>query len=754
MHALERMAALLRAAAMLALLLTLSGVAGWPNASAQDDEQTEPPVPEGVLVIRTAVCTVEAEPPVPAALLTEDELAGETTCVDGPPAFVFVDDFEAFEAPSGTEVALEVGLHTLTDANSGASREFEIVEAVVSTLVVTTYEVVLPTETPTEVSEAEPIATETSEPVVEAASVGSVTLVTHLCRQGIGATAELDGIATWGQQLVACPVVVLENDAAAVTEGAVTANDPVVPLTYDQTVAYEDGTSVARSLGEGTFAQAAVCESDLAESLNGVDSDDRCYDQSGYAFPDIPAGPVTVTSTDAPGQEPAEFTFLTAKTAPGAISDAGVIQDPGDGTDTVELDTSVAPDVTVHLFFAPEPIEGQVTIVGHLCPAAIESRNDFNALGDVEDKLAACGSITLPGNPAPPEGATAGEQTFAVTVQGADAISQAIPGLPFAPATVCERNLPASIDDDPSNDLCLDASGYVADDILQGEIRVAATTPPAGARFVAAEIGPDPDDTDAVITARGTTGLTRIDTTGDGNVVVHVFFVPVPVATATLIPTKTATPTKTPTKTPTNTPRPTRTSTPRPINTPTHTPILRNTPPPDVSGPATSTAVTAPTATGAPSVSSADDPGLVMVDDAPIIPPPNLGEEPPPVQSSVDDFGDPDVIDGEGIPEPVVAPAADPFGNIEDPAADPFGNIEDPAADPFGDAGDDVTAEEIAEEQKAAAEVAKVDGGEDLPTVGTARATPSATPLWLILAGLGLVGVGLVTGRRRYTGIS
>ena len=73
MNAAERIAALLRAVAILGLLLALSGAAGWPIVRAQDDEPTETPVPalEGTLRILTAVCTVDAEPPAPVAILTD-----------------------------------------------------------------------------------------------------------------------------------------------------------------------------------------------------------------------------------------------------------------------------------------------------------------------------------------------------------------------------------------------------------------------------------------------------------------------------------------------------------------------------------------------------------------------------------------------------------------------------------------------------------------------------------------------------------
>jgi len=118
--------------------------------------------------------------------------------------------------------------------------------------------------------------------------------------------------------------------------------------------------------------------------------------------------------------------------------------------------------------------------------------------------------------------------------------------------------------------------------------------------------------------------------------------------------------------------------------------------------------------------------------DPPDIPEPNIRDDLPPLPPSQSDPGDPNFPEEDFGPDPVDQPADDPFGNI--------------------DPEDEVSAEEVEADKQAEAEVAKVDEGKDLPTVGTARASGDATALWLFVAGLAMVGAAIATRRRGRAG--
>jgi hypothetical protein len=197
------------------------------------------------------------------------------------------------------------------------------------------------------------------------------------------------------------------------------------------------------------------------------------------------------------------------------------------------VDVSIAEQTpaTVYAVFytAPETAEaaipGSVLITKHICPAEIQSQEEFDALGDFITKAQTCPVITLPGN-AGPDGAVNGNDQesplgfdFQVTF-GETAVN--IDSATFVPEQLCEADL-GDINGDPNDNLCLDTSHYAYEGVSQGPVTITEVTPPDGYAFGALEFGPDSGDEATLVETVPAEGRIELDTTGDDSVVLHVY---------------------------------------------------------------------------------------------------------------------------------------------------------------------------------------------------------------------------------------
>lgn len=550
----------LTAVLVLALML-LSGLTVAP-ATAQDDQTPEPSAEAatGSLLISTFACIRDDVAEGTVTVSTSDALAA-FDCESGGSATISIDGGEPIEVADSDELELAAGPHNVTEVSQGGALQIDVpadgeVTVAISTAVAPDAEE--PEDEPTATEESVEAAEE-----VEEAAEGSIRVVTHLCRRGIDDAAELDALS-WSGQIVACPVAVLPDDYGDITPDSITANDPDDPATYDLTINYDvAGTETSVSIADAALMVSALCEADLG-NLNGDGDDNRCWDQSGYGVSDATEGDAEILATDLPE----DYSLALARGADGSDDGAAIT---GYDADSVSLTTTGNPEVAVHLFLLPEPLQNTLTVIGHLCPEPITSRTAFTGIGDFYDQIVTCPSFVLPGDSPAPGGLTAGELSPTILVRGSDEVGQAMADVAFEQRLVCESDLPQNIDGDPNNDLCLDLSRYVFSGVTQGTpVTVAAAGAAPGTKYVGVAFEPGSGD-DATFVSAGAFGTIKLDTTADGDVTIHVFYGPEPPATATATATKTPAVTRTPTPG-----GPTATRTPTPDG-----PTVTRTPDPD-----------------------------------------------------------------------------------------------------------------------------------------------------------------------------
>ncbi len=507
----------------IAILLTISVMQSMPapSVSAQDD----PPV-VGTLLVNTWDCIREDQAEGTVTLLPEGNIGGFACTPNGQVGIAVDGNGVTFD--SGETLELPVGPHQLIENSQGSTLDIEITEGGTTTVDAVFAVAPAPTETPTNTPEP-PTVTNTPAPTETATAtpptIGSVKIVTHLCAQGIFAESDLTSL-DWAERIVACPALVLPDNYGDVNADHVSANDPANPLPYDYTFDYEaGGNPVSVAIADATFSDGSICE-DVLGNRNGVGNDNQCWDLSGYAVDDVDPGEVTLTA----GTLPASYTFGDVSTDPESNDEQAVVS-VDTGTGVVQLDTTDDGEVVLHLFALPTPIEQQVRVIAHLCPEGISSRSAFNALADHNARLITCPSIVLTGD-APSAGLTNGTRDFTITVRGADLTTQSIADVPFTQALVCEADLPADINGNPNDNLCLDLSNYTVSNVVQGDVTVNATGAPAGNLYVGVSFDPGTNDGDSFVTA-GASGTIKLNTAADGDVTVHVFYGPQPPATAT-----------------------------------------------------------------------------------------------------------------------------------------------------------------------------------------------------------------------------
>lgn len=177
-----------------------------------------------------------------------------------------------------------------------------------------------------------------------------------------------------------------------------------------------------------------------------------------------------------------------------------------------------------------------VEVMKHLCNPDVKNLDDFNAIVEGADgpvaalaaTVLACPAVVNPGDETS-DGVKADAAAFSFTVEDADATYD----LPenSDPAKLCETDLGLDADGDGEilDTTCLDTSYYSFDGLVNGEVTVTETEPPAGYRFGTLLFTPTEvdgnNDADSLLSLDQDAGVIELDTTADedGMVMLHVY---------------------------------------------------------------------------------------------------------------------------------------------------------------------------------------------------------------------------------------
>lgn len=192
---------------------------------------------------------------------------------------------------------------------------------------------------------------------------------------------------------------------------------------------------------------------------------------------------------------------------------------------------------------APRPERGTVMIMQHVCRSpAIRADSDLVSLeqqgggGNVAaavKRIMACPVVSLPSH-GPGEGITGRPVRFDYQVTGADGTIQTLADAKHAAAKLCELDVALDADGDGrwSDDVCLDNSHYVFQNVALGKVTVEQIVSPGGTRFGTLRFTPveldrnnDADSLETYVSGRIT-----LDTAADRNasVMLHIYNFRVP----------------------------------------------------------------------------------------------------------------------------------------------------------------------------------------------------------------------------------
>ncbi len=250
---------------------------------------------------------------------------------------------------------------------------------------------------------------------------------------------------------------------------------------------------------EGEFTPDETCVEDVTASVS-IDGGDAEAVGSGAEYL-LDEGDHTVTETNLGESE----TVAIAEQAPAAVYVVfySVAEEQGEPAAT-----------------------GSILITKHICPEEIQTQDDFDLLGDFYAKIQACLTITWPGDLGPDGALNANdpENPLGFDFEVADGVTtQAIDAAAFTAEQLCESGLGQDINGDVNDDLCLDESNYGYEGVVQGAVTVTEITPPDGYAYGALEFIPESGDDATLVSASTGEGIVELDTTGDDNVVLHVF---------------------------------------------------------------------------------------------------------------------------------------------------------------------------------------------------------------------------------------
>ncbi|MEA2528468.1 MAG: hypothetical protein QOG89_112 [Thermomicrobiales bacterium] len=298
----------------------------------------------------------------------------------------------------------------------------------------------------------------------------TIRLITHDCVPKIHSADDLVGLDKYGT-LTVCPVV---------------------PLDGDETL----------SLGDENVLSATSTAIDFPDSPDCDPDTGRCFAVSYYEVT-VPGGRVMIADTTEPEIDRFDAAALEpndAVTADGQFEVIPPVDDPGD-------------PLVVHLYhFSPG-----ISVVVHTCPDTITA-DDFADINDIAAKLKACPAVTQEGDNRPEDAVNGGTAEFDLTVEaGEDAAL--ITSETFLPELVCETEFDVALDADAGTDLCL--AGYSYREVPQGKVTVTETPPDdqiLGAAVL--DLAPVTGDEGTVDVKDG---VVTLDTTGDDDVILHLF---------------------------------------------------------------------------------------------------------------------------------------------------------------------------------------------------------------------------------------
>jgi hypothetical protein len=476
-----------------------------------DQPSTEPP-PTGVMRVVALDCTL-AEGEGYLALLLESEFVPDASCVESVAA-VYIDGVDFGPAAPALELALDVGTHTVVEANTGTSRSIDLFADTVSTMWVVNFSVVVAAE----------------EPVTDTVTV---SLVVHACKPEV---ISADGLLALGGRygrLAKCPVLTLPGEYAP--DGSVTAGQDWFDF------AIQDANGFSASMADAAFVPDLACESGLGIELTDSPYDDACYSTSRYDLT-VPAASLTISTTGMP----ALHRFGYAETEDPAIESAAYVTDSAAGSFVVDPGSGFGDPLKVHVYLLSPP---RLTIVQHLCGEDVGSPEALQALGGFVPRALACPAVT--------RAVDGGGLDFDASVADGAAVSHPLGSGEIVTWSVCEFELGFDFNGDPNDNACLEMPAYRLTNVTRGAVEIWQTFGSAGTSFGGLDFVPGTDDGATLLGSDAANAMVSLDTSIDGDVVVHLYALTAPVE-----PEEPAEPEATATATATAAPLPTATSTP------------------------------------------------------------------------------------------------------------------------------------------------------------------------------------------------
>jgi hypothetical protein len=471
-----------------------------------DQPSTEPPT--GVIRVVALDCTL-AEGEGYLALLLESEFVPDASCVESVAA-VYIDGVDFGPAAPALELALDVGTHTVIEANTGTSRSIDLFVDTVSTMWVVNFSAV---------AAAEELVTDTV----------TLSLVVHACEAEV---ISADGLLALGGRygrLAKCPVLTLPG--AYAPDGSVTAGQDWFDF------AIQDANGFTASMADAAFVPDLACESGLGIELTESPYDDACYSTSRYDLT-MPAASLTISTTGMP----ALHRFGYAETDDPAIESAAYVTDSAAGSFVVEAGSELGDPLKVHVYLLSPP---QLTIVQHLCGEDVGSPEALQALGGFVPRALACPAVT--------RAVDGGGLDFDASVADGAAVSHALGGGEIVTWSVCEFELGFDYNGDPNDNACLEMPAYRLTNVARGAVEIWQTFGSAGTTFGGLDFVPGTDDGATLLGSDTANAMMSLDTSIDGDMVVHLYALTAPAepeepaepeatATAAPLPMATSTP--------------------------------------------------------------------------------------------------------------------------------------------------------------------------------------------------------------------
>lgn len=487
------------------LLLPAGSIAAQDGESEAESAQSSPATqsPPGWLQVVAVTCEV-ADGSASVAVYLAAEYAPGASCYNGY-ADVWLDGVGYGAAGPVLELQLEAASYSLMEPVSGVSRVVDIY-ADSLTVVYLVSTIVVPRE----------------EEVAPAQEVASTDLAVqmHVCDPGI---QDIDGLLALGSRtarLSECPVLTLPGyNALDGTENAGQA-------WFD--VAVTGSSGFAAALSNGAFVPDAVCESTLGVQLSTNPYDDACFSTSSLVL-DAPQESLTMTVTALP--ELHRFGYAEAGDD---VTTAWVIDQPS-GTFGVDLTASTAGGVVHVYLFAPP----RLTVVQHLCGPETTTLESFQAIDGFLNRTTSCPAVTREGF------------GFDATIADGWGVSHALSNVAPVTLAICEADLGFDINGQAGDNACLEFAAYPIVKVERGAIEVYPAFP-AGFALAGVDFTPGSNDAATLLSVSLDQPQIALDTTFDGNVVLHIYAYqpvatppePTPTDTATATATAaTATPT-------------------------------------------------------------------------------------------------------------------------------------------------------------------------------------------------------------------